>query len=75
MDLPTLAALERYWRHCPPPSVQLARIGLALGLKPPDAPAAKSRGITGDGLRDLAAAGLPIQEGRPDDPMLAFLDL
>ena len=27
-----------------------------------------------DAFREALAAGLPIMEGRPDDPLLAFLD-
>lgn len=28
-----------------------------------------------DALKEAIAAGMPVIEGRPDDPMLAFLDL
>jgi len=28
-----------------------------------------------DALREAIAAGMPVMEGRPDDPMLDFLDL
>ena len=34
MDLPRVQALQGYWRHSPPPHLQLLRIGYALGLKP-----------------------------------------
>jgi hypothetical protein len=50
--------------------VQLKRISLYLGLpdtkKPHSAPVCTSQ----DALREAMAAGLPVQEGRPDDPML-----
>lgn len=59
----------------PPASVQLKRISLALGL--PDtqpAPAARA-GKPVDAMREAMAAGLPVMEGRPDDPMLDLIGL
>lgn len=55
--------------------VQLKRISLYLGLpdtkKQPSAPARTPQ----DALQQAMAAGLPVMEGRPDDPMLDLLDL
>lgn len=52
--------------------MQLRRIALYLGLPEPrlQTPARTPQ----DALREAAAAGLPVHEGRPDDPLLAFLD-
>lgn len=53
--------------------MQLKRIALALGIPEPrvQTPARTPQ----EALREAAAAGLPVMEGRPDDPMLDFLDL
>lgn len=57
----------------PPAAVQLKRIALALGIPEPrvHTPALNAT----DALREAAQAGLPVMEGRPDDPYLDFLDL
>jgi hypothetical protein len=55
--------------------VQLKRIALALGL-PDTAPPSKARSLKPeDAMRQALAAGIPVMQGRPDDPMLDFLDL
>jgi hypothetical protein len=55
--------------------VQLRRIAQCLGIPDPE-PVQTSKPQTLDEiLRDAAAAGFPIAEGRPDDPMLDLLDL
>lgn len=57
-------------------SVQLKRIALALGL--PDTqpePASARAGKPVDAMREAMAAGLPVMEGRPDDPMLDLIGL
>lgn len=36
LDIPRLGALSAQWRRLPPPTLQLARIALALGLSPAD---------------------------------------
>lgn len=51
--------------------MQLKRIALALGIPEPEAP----REVNREALREMTAAGLGMMEGRPDDPMLDFLDL
>ena len=58
----------------PPPDAQLRRIALFLGL-PDTAPRRTAPTSPEDSLREAIAAGLPVMEGRPDDPMLNFLDL
>lgn len=58
----------------PPAAVQLKRIALALGL-PDTRPVQTSAHAPQDVLREAAAAGFPVMEGRPDDPLLDFLDL
>lgn len=56
--------------------MQLKRIALYLGLPAPEPEKSARRPKTAqEALRELAGAGLPVMEGRPDDPMLAFLDL
>lgn len=58
----------------PPPGVQLKRIALAFGL--PDTEPPKARAVTPeDAMREALAAGLPVMEGRPDDPMLDLIGL
>ena len=64
----------RFWQSVPPAAVQLKRIALALGIPEPR-PVQTSAHSPQDALREAANAGLPIMEGRPDDPMLDFLDL
>lgn len=72
MTFPRLRALNARWRAVPPAALQLARIASALGLKP----VAAARPQTTQEFMDAArATGMPVIEGRPDDPMLAFLDL
>lgn len=77
MTLPQANALTAYWQIVPPAAVQLARIALALGLPPPASQPDKRRRLhtsAHDALREAAAAGIPVMQGRPDDPMLVFLD-
>jgi len=66
-------ALAAAWRVHPPASLSLRRIAAALGLGQPDPkPVAATEH---DAMQEALAAGLPVTYGRPDDPMLAFLDL
>ncbi len=76
MTLPQVNALSAFWASVPPPSVQLKRIALALGL-PDTTPAHTSAQPTSaeDAMRMALAAGLPVMEGRPDDPMLDLIGL
>jgi len=74
VTLPMVQALNATWAHLPPPALALRRIGLALGVKAPDAPHKQSASPAG-AIQEAQAAGLPVMQGRPDDPMLAFLDL
>lgn len=68
-------ALKAFWEHTPPPAVQLRRIALALGLKMPAAPAQTKTTDPADAIREAGMAGLGVSYGRPDDPMLDFLDI
>lgn len=53
--------------------MQLKRIALALGIPEPRV---QTRALSaGDAMREAAQAGLPVMQGRPDDPLLKFLDL
>lgn len=71
--------LTRFWHTLPPPFIQLKRIALALGIpepKPMHTSANPGRPSSAEeALREAIAAGLPVMDGRPDDPMLAFLDI
>jgi hypothetical protein len=70
--LPQTNALLRHWKTVPPAAVQLKRIALALGIPEPRVQTlARS---PQDAFREAIAAGLPVIEGRPDDPMLDLLD-
>lgn len=81
MTLPQVAALAAFWRHTPPAAYQLRRITLALGLKPEvSAGASAARGASRrvdpeQALQQARDAGMQVAHGRPDDPLLAFLDL
>lgn len=57
----------------PPAAQQLKRIALAIGI--PEPRVHTSARTPQEALREAAASGLPVQEGRPDDPLLDFLDL
>lgn len=75
MTLPQVDALAAFWASVPPPAVQLKRIALALGI-PDTAPPPKARSVKPeDTLREAMAAGLPVMQGRPDDPMLDLIGL
>ena len=67
-------ALNSTWAVLPPPALALRRIGLALGVKAPDVRPQRATS-SADAIRQAQTAGLPVVQGRPDDPMLAFLDL
>lgn len=75
MTLPQLDALSAFWQAVPPPSVQLKRIALALGLPDTKAPSKPGAVKPEDVLRQAMAVGLPVMEGRPDDPMLDLVGL
>lgn len=65
-----------YWQHTPPVAHQLKRIAMVLGLPASPRPTTSSQSANSDdALREALAAGLPLFEGRPDDPLLDFLDL
>lgn len=60
----------------PPPAVQLKRIALALGIpEPKSVQTSKQPQGLNDALSQAAAAGLPIMQGRPNDPMLDLIGL
>lgn len=60
------------WRAVPPVAIQLARIASAIGIKAaPDAPQKQS---PQEFIQQVQSMGIPVMQGRPDDPMLAFLD-
>lgn len=72
-----VAALQKAWQVLPPPALALLRIGAALGIKPSSSPPralGKAQGVE-NVLSEVAAMGIPIMHGRPDDPMLELLDL
>lgn len=75
VTIPQVEALSRCWVSIPPPAIQLRRIAQFLGIKdaaPDDKTKSKSET---DLLREFSAAGIPVIEGRPDDPMLDLLGL
>lgn len=76
MTLPQLDALAAFWAGLPPPAVQLKRISLALGLPDTRPLHTSARALKPeDAMREALAAGLPVMEGRPDDPMLDLIGL
>ena len=75
MTLPQANALGRFWQSVPPAGVQLKRIALALGI-PETRPAVQTSARSPEeAVREALAAGIPVMEGRPDDPLLDFLDV
>jgi len=78
VTLPQVLALAAFWRHTPPTALQLRRIALAIGLKPEVSAGARNASQRVDpqqALQQARDAGFQVAQGRPDDPLLAFLDL
>lgn len=71
MTFPRLRAMTARWRELPPAAMQLARIAAALGLKTQPAQAETPETF----VNKAQSLGMPVVQGRPDDPLLAFLDL
>lgn len=59
----------RFWRHTPAPAMALKRLSLFVGIKPekPETPPVQT---AREAASEVAAAGLPVSQGRPNDPML-----
>lgn len=74
VTLPQVIALQATWRVFPPAALSLRRIGAALGLKFDEADKPRAR-TAEEAMREAMAAGLPVMEGLPDDPIVQFLDL
>lgn len=74
VTLPQVNCLSEYWQRQPPMVILASRLcrylGIEVGAKPKVV--AKS---SEDAMREAMTAGLPVANGRPDDPDLAFLDL
>lgn len=73
--MPQVDALNALWDTVPPPAVQLRRIALYLGLPETKKPVQTRALSAEEAIKEVMAAGIPVMEGRPDDPMLDFLDL
>jgi hypothetical protein len=79
-DLPIYFALCDWWHAVPPPAVQLRRIAQFLGIKDQAQPgtarmsAASTQPSSAQEVAMAGAlAGLPVFEGRPNDPMLDLI--
>jgi hypothetical protein len=74
VTLPQVHALSTYWRQQPPLVVLTARLCRWAGI---DVCTAKPAPVAtaNEAPKEAALVGLPISHGRPDDPMLNFLDL
>lgn len=78
MSLQQVNALTKFWQHSPPAYIQLRRIGQFLGLETPKPPAEltqESPEIDQKAIHNIQSAGLGAFEGKPNDPMLDFLDV
>lgn len=75
VTLPQAEALARFWETIPPAALQLKRISLALGIAPDKKVNTSTPKTADEAIRQALAAGIPVMEGRPDDPDLKFLDL
>lgn len=73
VTLPQVHALSAYWRQQPPMVVLASRLCRYFGI---DVSLPQTRIATSphESMREALAAGLPVFDGRPDDPDLAFLD-
>lgn len=74
VTLPQVITLFAFWKHTPPAAMQLRRIAIALGLGG-GATKVEPAATPQEAFQQAAAAGLGVIQGRPDDPMLNFLDL
>ena len=74
VTLPQVHALMTHWRLQPPLVVLAGRLCRHFGVDVSLAPAPVAA-TPQDALKQAQQAGLPIAEGRPDDPLLDFLDL
>lgn len=75
VTLQIVTALNAFWDHTPPPCIQLKRIASALGIEQKTAPTPIKKQDEPQDLSELLGAGLGITQGRPNDPMLDFLDV
>lgn len=74
MTLPQVNILGARWQSVPPPAVQLRRIAQYLGIPEPK-PVQTFARTPQDAMREALAAGLPVMDGRPDDPLLDLIGL
>jgi hypothetical protein len=74
VTLPDVVMLSAYWRMQPPMVVLMSRVCRSLGVEVSAKPVKVAR-TAAEAVQEAHQFGLPIAEGRPDDPMLAFLDL
>lgn len=75
VTLPQVRALSVYWRQQPPMVVLASRLCRYFGIEVSAKPEPKRASTAQEALEQARAAGLPITEGRPDDPMLDLLEL
>jgi hypothetical protein len=75
VTLPQVSALAAFWRHTPPAALQLRRIALFLGLQPLESATPGAALSPEQAMEAAQSAGLAVAHGRPDDPLLEFLDL
>lgn len=74
MTLPQVNALAEFWLSVPPAVIQLKRIAHALGLSDTQ-PVQTSARTPEEVMREALSVGLPVMEGRPDDPLLDLIGL
>jgi len=74
VTLPQVQVLMQHWRLQPPMVVLAGRLCRYFGIEVSQ-PVQRAAATPQDALKEALAAGLPVAEGRPDDPMLDFLDL
>lgn len=73
VTLPQVNALMSHWRVQPPMVVLASRLCRYFGIEVSQ-PQRRVAATPQDAMKEAIAAGLPVFEGRPDDPMLDFLD-
>lgn len=74
VTLPQVQTLMVHWRSQPPLVVLAGRLCRYMGVDV-SLPAQVVAADPQDAMKAAMAAGFPVANGRPDDPMLDFLDL
>lgn len=73
VTLPQVRCLSNYWKRQPPMVILASRLCRSLGIEVGAAPKVVAK-TPEDALHEAMSFGMPVNQGKPDDPDLAFLD-